>query len=325
MSDDAARSVRHAVMLPFLGRLPQVAHCLRLLLARSPADTRVVLVDDGSATPAASDPELATALADPRVVLLRHERNRGVAAARNTALRWCRANDVDLVVMIDSDCEPPVDFVQQHLALHAAHPDAAAIGGAIDGVGSGFWALMDRAMTWTHCTPGSPAHEVREPYHLVTTNFSVKLNRLPDREAVFDERLYTGEDAVLVRELRRTGERVLFEPRPVVQHSDRTTFRGLLWHHYQYGHHQYFVQLGNDVSPRCFNPAYRAAFVAGFLPLAPLYALAGSMLNLRPWLPRAPRYALLFPLMYLLWLAKSVAIVEAAVRPHHVTRPALDG
>jgi hypothetical protein len=88
--------------------------------------------------------------------------------------------------MLDSDCEPSPDFIEGHLRLHAEHPDVAVFGCAVDGTGDTFWAHLDRVMTYVHAI--GPAHEVRHPYHLGTTNFSVKLDRLPVREQVFDPR-----------------------------------------------------------------------------------------------------------------------------------------
>jgi glycosyltransferase involved in cell wall biosynthesis len=311
---------RHAVILPFYNRLPMVERCVSLLLEQALEGTRIVLVDDGSTPPAADDPAMARLLADARVVLLRHAVNRGVAAARNTALAWCRQAGTEIVLMIDSDCEPSSDFIREHLRLHADDAAATCILGAIDGVGEGFWARLDRVMTWVHPTPDRSTREIEHPYHMVTTNLSAKLASLPPRYAVFDPRLRTGEDALLTRELRHAGHRLVRSPTPRAIHRDRETFRGLLWHHYQYGHHHYFVQLGRDLSPRCFHPVYRAAFVLAFAPCVPLFALAGSILNVAPWLRQRPSYVLFYPLMYLLWLAKGIAVIESAVTPWRTLR-----
>lgn len=318
--DGPAAAVRHCVILPFYNRLTLAGRCLAALLDGAPASTRVLLIDDGSEPAGERDAELRRLAADPRVTLLRHPHNRGVAAARNTALRWCRRAGIELVLMIDSDCEPSADFVQAHLRLHAAHPEAACIGAAVLGTGRGPWAQLDKIMTFVQALPHGPLREVRPPYHLGTTNFSAKLARLPARDQVFDERLCTGEDALLIRELRRGGACILFSPAPVIEHRDRETLRGVLWHHYQYGQHQYFVQFGGGFAPRCLSRAYRAAFVLAFLPVLPLFAVAGSALNLAPWLPHRPVYALAYPFMLLLWLAKGVAILQSAISPASVLR-----
>ncbi|MBX9635781.1 MAG: glycosyltransferase family 2 protein, partial [Magnetospirillum sp.] len=183
----------HCVLIPFLGRFDQVARAAMALLAQAGPATRLVLIDDGSQPPAAQAAPLARILADSRVTLLRHESNLGVAQARNTGLAQARAHGAEIVIMLDSDCIPGPDFLAAHLALHAAHPEAACIGGAIVGRGQGLWAALDRVMSWCHSVPGQSLHAVHHPYHLPTTNMSLKLARLPLR--AFDSRLRTGEDA----------------------------------------------------------------------------------------------------------------------------------
>ncbi len=225
-----------------------------------------------------------------------------------------------MLIMIDSDCEPFDDFVSRHLRLHEEFPDVACIGGGIVGVGSGLWAKLDNVTSWVHSVPYAKLHEVAEPYHLPTTNMSVKVSLLPQRADVFDRRLNTGEDALLIRDLRGAGQKVVFSPHPRISHRDREKLLDVVRHHYAWGHHQYFVQLGSRFGPRCFNVWYRIGFVVVFLLASPLVALVGSYLNIRPWLRHKPAYSLFYPLMYLLWLAKVGAMIEAAIRPSKVIR-----
>ena len=66
-------------------------------------DYEMIVVDDGStdATPALCE-------ADPRVILLRHQRNRGTGAARTTGMRRARGK---YVVMTDADGTYPADAI----------------------------------------------------------------------------------------------------------------------------------------------------------------------------------------------------------------------
>ena len=50
---------------------------------------------------------------------------------------WCRENGVDTVILLDSDCVAPPDFVTLHLAHHHEHPEAIGVGCAIEGTGVG--------------------------------------------------------------------------------------------------------------------------------------------------------------------------------------------
>jgi glycosyltransferase involved in cell wall biosynthesis len=66
-------------------------------LAQSVGDLEVIVVDDASPVPCA---EILADVRDPRVRIIRHDRNRNTAAARNTALRAARA---PLVSQLDAD------------------------------------------------------------------------------------------------------------------------------------------------------------------------------------------------------------------------------
>ena len=310
----------YGVMVPFLNRFDKLANCASHLLNQMDSGGRLILIDDGSQDDPQSDLKIQNLLGDARVVLLSHPENLGVAAARNTGVEWCRQQGIEILIMIDSDCEPLSNFVAEHLRLHRDFPEVACFGGGIVGRGRGFWARLDNVTTWVHSVPEGPIHDVKDPYHLPTTNMSLKLSHLPTDGPAFDARLITGEDAVLVRELRTRGEQIKFSPQPMIFHQDRETFGSVLWHHYQYGRHQYFVQLGGHLSPRCFKVWYRLLFLPFFLLAAPGFALLGSILNIKPWLIRSPSYLRFYPFILGLWIAKSFAVLESAIRPHHVIK-----
>lgn len=315
---------RHCVVVPFLNRLDQAAKCIHALLNQAKSNTVFLLVDDGSTPQAIRSIVMQPILCHKNVYLIHHKDNYGIAAARNSAFHWCRKNNIEIMLMLDSDCMPESNVISEHLRLHREHPDVACIGATIVGQGKGLWAQLDGLMSWVHASPhkvkkhpraAEEFRKVEHPYHLATTNFSVKLAQLPLREFVLDERLITGEDCFLVRALRKENKAVYFSATPRVFHQDRESFWSVLKHHYEWGHHQYFIQLGGDVSPRCFRPIYRLLFVLAFTPLLPLFALLGATLNVKPLLKTDPLKLLFFPLVYLLWLSKGVAVLEAAIRP----------
>ena len=76
-----------------------IAECLDSILQQAGPDAEVVCVDDAS-TDGSLEIVRRYAEADPRVRLLRHEQNRGLGAARNTALD---AAEGDYVMFVDSD------------------------------------------------------------------------------------------------------------------------------------------------------------------------------------------------------------------------------
>ena len=118
-----------------------VASCLR----QTYDDLEVLVVLDGG-----SNPNIERVLAgfdDPRLRLVRHEANRGIAEAYNTIIREGRG---ELIAMLGDDdvCEP--DRIARQVAVFDRHPDTGVAHGAasiIDGQGvqRGTWPSRDRA------------------------------------------------------------------------------------------------------------------------------------------------------------------------------------
>ena len=90
---------RVSVILPFYNRAATLGRCVQSVLAQSFADFEIVAVDDASTDESARD---LAALGDPRIRVVRHETNRGPAAARTTAMRAALG---DVFAFIDSDDE----------------------------------------------------------------------------------------------------------------------------------------------------------------------------------------------------------------------------
>jgi GT2 family glycosyltransferase len=94
---------RIAIVLPTFNRAGALERNLDSLLSIDGV-SEILIVDDGSVdrTPAA-----LRAISDPRVRVIRHERNRGQAAARNTG---AFASQSDWVMFGEDDCRFPHDY-----------------------------------------------------------------------------------------------------------------------------------------------------------------------------------------------------------------------
>jgi glycosyltransferase involved in cell wall biosynthesis len=305
-----------AVIVPFKDGFDALARCLASVLAGLPEGARLVAIDDGSRGDPTSDPALAALLKHPALVLTRHDRNRGPAAARNTGLQWCWQNGVDTVILLDADCVVPANFVQCHLAHHHAHRDALGIAGAIEGSGDGFWSHVDMMLSWFTSVPRSDC-DVDFPYHPPTTNLSFKLHQRNRRLLRLNERLRTGEDVALFRRIRNAGERVRFITAPRIVHLDRHGFAAVLSHQYRWGLHTFAVRSGRLNAPI----AARLAFVLAFVSFAPVYAALGTWLNMRLWLRHRRRDWYLVPLVYLAYLLKAAAAIHGTIVPSAALYP----
>jgi glycosyltransferase involved in cell wall biosynthesis len=103
---------------------PYVGEAIRSALSQSAGDLEVVVVDDGS-TDGTAAVVGRLAAEDPRVRLLR-QGNRGLAGARNTALRTGRG---EYFALLDSDDLWQPGFLAAQLAILQARPDVDIVTG----------------------------------------------------------------------------------------------------------------------------------------------------------------------------------------------------
>jgi glycosyltransferase involved in cell wall biosynthesis len=107
-----------------------LAGSVRSVLSQTWSSLELLVVDDASNRPV--DDFLAT-VDDPRVRVLRHDRNRGVSAARNTGLRAARA---PLVAQLDADDSWDPAYLEAVIPcfgdprIGLAYSNAAIVGGS---------------------------------------------------------------------------------------------------------------------------------------------------------------------------------------------------
>ena len=101
-----------SVVLPTKDRAGIIEIAVDSVLQQTYRNLELILVDDGSQDATAE--ALGDRLSDPRVVYLRHDAPRGVAAARNAALGRARG---DLIAYLDSDNTWRPDFLELMVAF----------------------------------------------------------------------------------------------------------------------------------------------------------------------------------------------------------------
>ncbi len=163
----------------------------------------VVLVNDGST----DDTAAAIAGARERAACafqVIDQPNSGLAAGRNAGI--ARATG-EQIIFIDDDVLPLPNFVQQHLASHAAHPAAIVRGGAItveslDDLPPPVWSIRDYSGNF-----------------FWTTNVSVPLKTIRSVGG-FNQSFaeYGWEDVDVGLRLRLAGARAVFNKRALAYH-----------------------------------------------------------------------------------------------------------
>lgn len=214
-----------AVVVPVRDDAAGVAaltRCLRPELARG---LRLVVVDDGSATPLAA-PAGTTGV--PPVVL-RHETSRGPAAARNAGTVAAVEVGARVVVYLDADVLPCPGWLDP-LLEHLDDPLVAAVAPRIVAAEPGrFWVRgyeTARSALDMGAEPARVRPRTRVPY-VPSAALAVCPDRLPappegGGAGPFDERLRVAEDVDLCWRTDAAGGRVRYEPCAHVAHRHRT-------------------------------------------------------------------------------------------------------
>jgi mycofactocin system glycosyltransferase len=207
------------VVVPVRDRAAELDRCLAAAGHRYP----VVVVDDGSADPAA----LAAVCAARGAALVRREVNGGPAAARNTGLRVV---DTEFVAFLDSDCVPAGDWIAE-LAGHFADPLVAAVAPRIVAAPSGAAAGGQGSVL----DLGDRAARVAPMTRVAYVPTAALLVRRAVLGGGFDEALRYGEDVDLVWRLVAAGWRVRYDPGVRVGHAEPASRPELLRRRFQYG------------------------------------------------------------------------------------------
>ena len=117
--------MRVSVVIPVHNRQILCERALRSALAQCVSEMETIIVDDGSRPPFQLPADLA---GTPNIRIIRHDRNRGPAAARNTGVDTARG---EWVAFLDSDDYWLADTLQPRLALaesdRRAKPDGMTL------------------------------------------------------------------------------------------------------------------------------------------------------------------------------------------------------
>jgi glycosyltransferase involved in cell wall biosynthesis len=134
-----------SVIIPAYNRATVLRRAIDSVLRQSFGDFEIIVVDDGSTDGTAAEAAQCT---DPRLSALRHDTNRGAAAARNTGIRAAAGA---LIAFLDSDDEwLPQKLERQVAALQRAPANVLMST-------TGYWMLRERSAEIRARTPKNVA------------------------------------------------------------------------------------------------------------------------------------------------------------------------
>lgn len=117
---------RVSVVIPAYNRERYLRAAIESVLTQSFGDFELLVIDDGSTD---RTREVAHAIADPRLRVLVHQTNAGLARTRNAGIDAARA---PYLAFLDSDDVARRDRLARQVAFLDRHPDHAAVGAWID-------------------------------------------------------------------------------------------------------------------------------------------------------------------------------------------------
>jgi GT2 family glycosyltransferase len=207
-----------------------LARAIESLLAQTYAADEILVIDDGS-----QDATVEIARRYPLVTIVRHDTNRGLAAARNTAVRTARN---EFVASLDADCVAEPEWLEA-LVTEMADRKMAGVGGKLtEGV------QLNLADRWrrAHMPQEWGDSVVRNPKFLFGCN-SLFRKSLVLEAGGYDERMRTnGEDTDLSARLRARGWDLLYTPvarATHLRHDSTSSILDTYWRWWRFGVNAY--------------------------------------------------------------------------------------
>ena len=125
-----------SIIIPTYNREQLIARSIKSVLNQTYQDFEIIIVDDASTD---NTEEVISNFNDKRIRYIRHEKNKGAAAARNTGIRAARC---DYIAYQDSDDEwLPEKLARQMELLEDASPQVGVIY-------TGFWKTENHRRTY---------------------------------------------------------------------------------------------------------------------------------------------------------------------------------
>jgi len=257
MTDSMAQRADISAYIPAYNVARFLSRSIESLLEQTLPPTEILVIDDGSTDNSA---EIAAGYA--AVTLIRHDRNRGLAAARNTAFRTARH---ELVASLDADCVASPTWLA-NLVPHTKDAEVAGIGGFLsEGVRVSLadrWRSAHMAQEW------GPAR-IRNPKFLFGCNNLFRKSAVLDVGG-YDESMRTnGEDCDLCRRLLARDWQLIYDPDACATHLRSDSVGSILeayWRWWKSGVNAYANGVSiRSVAGHAVFVHFRYSFIEAFL------------------------------------------------------------
>jgi cellulose synthase/poly-beta-1,6-N-acetylglucosamine synthase-like glycosyltransferase len=227
---------------------------IEAILSQTLMPDEILVIDDGS-----HDATVEVVSRYKEISLIRHNKNRGLAAARNTAVRAAKN---ELVGSLDADCAAAPVWLEK-LVPAFDDPKIAGAGGRLI---EGFQGSLADRWRCVHMRMDRGEQRIRNPMFLHGCNGLYRKSALLGVGG-YDEAMRTaGDDADIGRRLRSAGWELLYEPEAMVTHLRRDSVESVLcsywqWIHFGFGTDQRLSRLRlHNIIRHCFLGNVRHMF-----------------------------------------------------------------
>jgi glycosyltransferase involved in cell wall biosynthesis len=185
-----------SVVIPTYNRAGWLRHAIRSVLNQTYEEFELIVVDDASAD---KTKQLVTAIADDRIRYIRHDENKGAAAARNTGIEHAKGQ---YIAFQDSDDEWLSTKLEKQVGALESLPD---------GVGAVYCRWQKLSQGRRGKVYGEPFSKRRLLHHNYVDTPTLVVHRECMREERFDERLPRRQDWELCLRLAQRYEFVFVD------------------------------------------------------------------------------------------------------------------
>jgi len=197
-----------------------IIKCLEGVLRQTYPIDEILIIDDGS-----TDKTVEIALNYP-VKIIKHGKNKGLAAARNTAFKNAKN---EYVAALDADCVPEPDWLEK--LMENFTDDIVGVGGKLIEKYTNTLADKWRAV---HMRQHWGDKKIVNPPFLHGCN-NVYRKDIIEEIGFYDEKFRTNaEDVDLCRRLRRKGYNFIYEPKAIVKHLRKDNVFSVLNTYWRY-------------------------------------------------------------------------------------------
>ena len=216
-----------SVYIPTYNSAKYIARCIESILKQTYPIEEIIVVDDNS-----QDETRDIASKFP-VKLISHKHNKGIAAARNTAISEAKGN---FIAAIDADCLITPSWLQECMK-NFDNPKVAAVGGKLIEEHSD---RVEYRWRRAHLKHHWGDKQKINPIFLSGSNIVIK-KEIFKEVGFYDEIRFTKnyEDVDLSLKLRKKGFNLIYEPNAMAKHIKYDTFMSILQTYWSWMYHDY--------------------------------------------------------------------------------------